>query len=439
MSITLLSLDERLCRMIGDWIQVDVTTNLTSNTSVISTSLNNYDHGQDDFFVNYWVYIEELANAGVERLIYDYLTATGTCSIRGANLTTGDASAATVRITRSRFDDRKTAINDSLRELKHYLFKDIDDSMIISGNPLVNAHFEDWTTSSYPDYYSVTNATAAATTTAGLHRGGTKSAKVAATAADGYMEITSNALPILLDLAGKTLNFRCWAYPEVVDDAFLTIYTTSPDGDTQTLNSTTSVYAGKWNLIELENQTINSDINYISFRFRVHTNAKYAYFDDARVEWGEGNYYVLPADLQIGTLQRVEIQKSGDLDSIKFECEPKFGWDIVDDQSISGWAGTKLLYLKNPYPIGHRLRLIGYAPFLILQLSSSTVNLNDDEANLLLEYAAYLLYTRMAGPLSADDANKCYQKAQEHYNKFSNLLPYLRKKRPVGQFKVDPL
>ena len=57
--------------------------------------------------------------------------------------------------------------------------------------------------SSYPDKYGVTNATAAATTTAGLYRGGAKSAKVTASAADGYMSINSNDYPeLLLDLSG---------------------------------------------------------------------------------------------------------------------------------------------------------------------------------------------------------------------------------------------
>ena len=43
----------------------------------------------------------------------------------------------------------------------------------------------------------------------------------------------------------ETIDFKAWAYPEADDDAFLTIYTTEPDGTAQTLNSTTSVYAGK--------------------------------------------------------------------------------------------------------------------------------------------------------------------------------------------------
>ena len=436
MSITLLTLDERFCQMVGDWIQVDTTTNITTNNSLISTALQNYDHGVDDRFENYWVYLEENNNSAVERLVYDYYTSTGTCLLRGANLS-ADSSATTFRLTKTKFTDRKTAINDALRELYSYnvLRKGVDNKTLISGNILPNSHFEDWASSSYPDKYGVTNATAAATTTAGLYRGGAKSSKVTASAADGYMSITSNDYPELLDLRGETIDFKAWVYPEVSDDAFLTIYTTEPDGTAQTLNSTTAVYAGKWNLIELESQTINDDINYIEFRFRVHTNAKYAYFDDARVVGKTVYDYLLPGDFQDGDIRTVSIQYTGNSDDI---CDDigmvKYGaiynWHTVDN-------GTdKFLHIDSA-PKGYRIKLEGETPFDALTAATSTVNITDEQANVLLEYAIFLLYRRLAGLMTSDDTAKIYEKAMEHYSRY-NLLSG-RKPRKSGRVACEPL
>jgi hypothetical protein len=252
MSITLLDLDERFCRIIGDWIQATCTTAITTNNDVISTSLKNYDMGQDDTFKDRWLYIEDYANIGVERLIFDYTSSTGKCCIRGAALASDTANLATIRITRSSFDDRKTAVNDALRECSNQLFSRIDDRTLVSGNILPNPSFEDWAVTTIPDFYTASGtATVAENTTAGLHRQGTSSAKLTAGAASDYFYITSNSYERLLDLQGCSVDLKVWCYPEVANDGFIQIYTLQADGTEQTLTSTTACPAGKWTLLEL--------------------------------------------------------------------------------------------------------------------------------------------------------------------------------------------
>lgn len=433
MAIDLLTLDENLCRMTGDWVQVDTTTNITTDNKVISTSLKNYDHASDDFFTNYWMYIEEGNNLGDERLIYDYQTVGGICNVRGDTLT-ADSSDTTVRITRTKFTDRKGSINDAIRELYNLnsLQRSVSNSTLITGNVLPNSHFDDWSVSTSPDKYSVTNVTAEKTTTSGLYRGGVASAKITATADDGYMGINSDTYPELLDLRGVSIDFKAWVYPEVSDDAFLTIYTVSPDGTTQTINSETPAYAGKWNLIELESQRINDDINYIEFRFRVHTGTKYCYFDNARV-MGKYIYdYLLPYEFQDGDVNSVFKQVSGDIDDIGLiRCDRLWDWTIVSDGT------SRYLRFKHPLSSGYKLKLEGVAPFTVLSTYDSTIAISEPQASMLLEYAAYLLYRRWAGPMSSDDTAKLYEKSMEHFSRY-NIMAHSFPRKP-SRMECTPL
>lgn len=434
MSITLLNMDERLCRIVGDWIQFDTTTNIGAGTSVISTALNNYDRGQNDTFNNYYLYMEENNNAGVERLVYDYATATGTLSIRGANLS-ADSSATTCRLTRSRFDDRKQALNDALRETNAYLFNRLDDRTLVTGNILPNPSFEDWTATTIPDFYTASGtATVTENTTAGLHRRGSSSAKLTAGAASDYFYISSINHERLLDLAGKSVTFKAWAYPEVANDAFIQIYTVKADGTAQTLTSSTACPAAKWTKLELASQTINDGIVRIDIRFGVTTNAKYAYFDDVSLIGGEVNEYVLPLDFLAGSVDNVSIMPCDD-DEIGSNKEGSlvFGWDEIDYHTY------KVLRFKRSLPSDHLLRIVGHAPLTVFTTSASTANITDAQANALCEYAAYLLYTRLSEPVSADDSGKYYQKGQEHLMKWNSIAPRLKMVLPCRQFKVTPL
>ena len=58
MATTALSvLEQRLAEQIGDGLEFDTSTNITTNTSIIATALQAYDGGRDDYFIGWWVYI----------------------------------------------------------------------------------------------------------------------------------------------------------------------------------------------------------------------------------------------------------------------------------------------------------------------------------------------------------------------------------------------
>ena len=52
---TLTSLLQLLSEAIGDYLTFDTTTNITTNKLVVSTDLQQYDGGQDDYFIDWWV------------------------------------------------------------------------------------------------------------------------------------------------------------------------------------------------------------------------------------------------------------------------------------------------------------------------------------------------------------------------------------------------
>ena len=403
MTTALSTLMQRLSEPIGDWLRVAVTTNIAANTSIISTNLRPFDGGQDDYFNDWWVYIEDKNNTTVERQISDYATSSGTITVRGANLS-ADTEAATIQVHRHRRTDKLTAINRAASLLYPGLRKNLDNQILITGNMLPNASFEDWAASTVPDEYTLSSATAAQTTTAGLYRGqdGTSSVKVTASAGNGRIHITSDNHPRLLDLMGKTVSFYCWVSPQVANDAVIQIYTIQADGTAQTLTSTTTNPAGEFTLLALESQNINADIVEIQFRFIVTTDTKYVYFDDALMVADYQYEYQLPTDLQTGQINQVRIQRSGSYDIAGYDIQPR-RWGGTEGFSIANYNGVKYLRLTDIPTSERRIWLKGYKPLSTLSAATDTIELDAPRTELLVAKAISELYSMQRGFMSSRD------------------------------------
>src|SRR3990167_652647 len=91
---TLLALEKLLNEAIGDDLEFDTTTNLTTGSTarVISTVLNSYDKGLNDYYNNWWCSITEGQNSSAVRLVKDYVTTAAMLKLYGAAfLSTGGA------------------------------------------------------------------------------------------------------------------------------------------------------------------------------------------------------------------------------------------------------------------------------------------------------------------------------------------------------------
>ncbi len=430
-----LALNQRLSEVLGDWIQVPTTTNVAASRLIISTNLNQYDGGRDDYFTDWWYYIVNGNNAGADRKARFYYTGNAAANVYGT-VFSADTNAADIRVHRYNYTDKQRALNETIRETYPSLHKKLDITELVSQDALPNSHFRDWSVSAVPDKYALTNATATANTTAGFYWGGGKSAEVLATAADGYMYITSNNYPRLLDLMGSKISFKAWAHPEVADDAFLTIYTIKADGTTQTLNSTTTCPAGKETLLTLDDQTLNDDLVEVQFRFRIHTNAKRVRFDHARVTGYKVNEHLLPIDFREGAISQVLLQSRGASDDWCDDLNPNswdtvWNWDIVDD-------GTdKHLVLPDFYSASRSIRLIGYAPMSTLTNSTDTIETDDERyLSLLLAYAKYKMYQTIEGPVSSEDTGRYASQSSKAYGEYKRLLRTCRMSPPQTNLRI---
>ncbi len=427
-TVTLLALEQKISEAIGDWLEFDTTTNITTNTSVISTTLRQFDNGRDDTFNNWWLYITEGNNITVERKVSDYATATGTLTVYGANLA-AESGAVTCRIHRYQRTGITKAIVEACKESYPSIHKRIDNMTLITGNILPDNSFESWASTASLNYYTGSaTATLLKTTTAGLIRGqrGSTSTKLTAGAASDYYEITSDTWPQLLDLMGRYVDFYTWAYPEVANDAKIQIYTLKADGTAQTLTSTTACPAAKWTELELESQSLNDDLVYVRIRWIVTTNAKYAYFDDAFLVGMPLSEYIVPAVFYGGRVDKLWIQTIGYSDEAAYDLQPFMSEDLARESAFNIISDGTDLYLKlSTMPTtGRRMRLFGIAPVESLSADADTITIDNRRVPLLIAKARMIFFSREATPASVQDSirfEKEYYKAERDYRKLVTL------------------
>ena len=434
MTTALSVIRDKISETTGDFWHSTVTTALAASAVLIDTDLAK-KFSKDNECKNWYVLVTSENNDGEARKISAYTATSTQITVIGGNFTSDSAAKATYELHKFDPDDKERAINYAAEDIYPILHRVVRDRTLVTGNALPNAHFEDWVVTTYPDKYGVTNATAAETATAGLTRGGGSSALVTASANDGYMYITSNDYPQLLDLMGQTITFRCWAYPSVASDAFLTIYTIQADGTEQTLNSTSPCPASKYSLLELESQAINDNITEIQFRFRVHTDAETCYFDNARVTGVSLQEYLLPADFRDGHLSKVYVQSSGLADQSADDLHlttgwtPLFGWNVRTDN------GDK--FLQTPYGVAEErnIQLEGFTKFETLSLDTDTISLDGEKLNLLISQAIVRMYEMRRGLVASDSVNRYDDEIGYWRYKVEELKGRHRMNRPASQIR----
>ena len=328
------------------------------------------------------------------------------------------------------------AINNAIREVYPNLHRPLDDVSLITGNILPNSHFEDWATTTYPDHYNVSTVTALEETTE--IRGGASSAKVTRAGADGYMYISEVEWPRLLDLMDKTISFKCWVLASSASQAYIEINTEKADGTTtQIETSSAHSGAGEWELLEIEDFELNDDLTVIKFSFKVITADGDVCFDNARITGKTVYEYLLPQDLQDGHISQVYIQTSGYSDDICDDLHPSswekvYGWGTVNDGSY------KYLRLPAGYSNGRRIRLVGHCPLETLSADTDTVSIDGEKPNLLIAYAAHLLFEMEMGIPSATDVSRYERLSAYWLNKYYRMLPQLKMATPSGTMKIAP-
>jgi len=123
-----------ISRELGHVDDFDTTTNITTDTSVISTELSAlYD--QDDFFIGWFILIRGTNNDEVIRRVTDYAASTGTITVAGANL---QAESGSMTCELHRFEPRR--IREMFNRARQDLFPHV--SMVRRYDALVTAEWQ---------------------------------------------------------------------------------------------------------------------------------------------------------------------------------------------------------------------------------------------------------------------------------------------------------
>lgn len=398
MTTAFLTCRQRLRSAIRDGRREVLTTALTTSTNVVSTHLRKWDGGTDNAFPDWFVYVEDYANAGESRVRSGYTTSSGTVAVRGASFSSDSANLATVMLTVYDPDDYKEAIERAIRRLHLKLWVPLDNTELTTGNILPPFN---WSSTSALNLYTDPTGTLLKNTDATYYWRGATSAKVTASGANDYLYIDSSDYPRLLDLMGQTITYRDWVYPEVADDAFLTIAWTESDGSTDSADSTTTCPAGLFTLLEIENQAIPDDIRQIQFRMRVETSAKYVYFSPPRATGLSIRELLLPGDFQGGHVSRVNIQVGGEVDDLRLRnSERVYNINVINDGTYD------YLWMPAFYGDNKILQLIGEKPLTVPSSDSASVEVDDPQLELLIAMAASELFKILRGPVSTQDTDK---------------------------------
>ncbi len=438
MTTTFASLDQLLSEAIGDWIEEDTTTPLATNNFIISSNLAKFTNN-NNALVDRWAYITvSTGNAGEDRKVSASSASSNSLTVLGNAWSCDSSGNATFRLYRYSRTNKEKAINRAIEEVYPHLHRKMENKELITGNALLPFI---WPTSTSLREYSTSSATIAKTTDVALIWNGETSVKVTASAGNGYLVLSSETYPRLLDLMNTAVNFKCWAYPEDANDAKIEIYTLKADGTTsQTLTSTTDTPAGQWTLIsDLTNQSINNEIVQIEFRFKVTTNAKYVYFSFPRVTGRNLYEYMLPDDFKENSkISQVYIQTEGYSDDPCDDKEPRV-WDRVFgfDPNIYHTDTYRYIRLPDLYSIPRQIKLVGSTRLESLSSASDTISLDGEKINLLIAYAAYKLYEMEAGTASSEDRSRLLQESEQWRSRYERLKPNLRMMRHSGTINLS--
>ncbi len=431
-----LTLNELLSKSLGDWIAVPTSANIAANTCIRAEGLNQYDGGRDDYFTDWWLYITDKGNAGVDRRIRNYYTSNATCNVFGGVLSADAAVNANIRVSRYSYSQKQIAINTAVKDIYPILHRRLDLLELKSGDILPNSHFRDWAISTVPDKWALYNATAAANTSLGQLWGGSKSAQLNIGAAWGYMFTSERQYPRLLDLGGQSVSFEVKAKAATLatKTAFIRIYASNVTNAVQEIQANVSLIAGAWNTLRLADQTLISNLTNIGFQMGIADIAANGWFDNARVTGLQTQEYLLPTEFRHGGLSRVYIQSSGYCNTIfPRTWDEIIGWQVMDD-------GTdKYLRLPSVYSNDRYLRLVGVAPLETVNASSDSISLGAPDTDLLIALAKYKMYQMVGEPASSKDDYRYTTKEGRAYMEYQQLLPKLRMGIPSRVMQIPPL
>ncbi len=309
--------------------------------------------------------------------------------------------------------DKRIALIAACKDGYADINQPVRDESHVSGNWLKDGSFETWTSTSALTNWTTATCTLTQTSTNGLFKHGTYSARLTGAAGNISQSITN--WDDLKKLAGKTVTFTIQGKSDTASSLRIGIY----DGTTTTYSDYHSGSADPGWTTAPEPLTVTATIadspTAVQF-FIYHVSAAATdYVDDARVIGG-GNprIYIGELGLSDNTPNEVLIESSN-----YYEGEPWVRLHRWDVDPANGY-----LYLPDNVATDLRLRIegIGYLDFLASGVSSTawtaTVALNSPQTEILVSKAAEYLCRNMTLPsISSSKIATSWQGATAYWEK----------------------
>ena len=408
MTTSLITAEAELSRQLGDY-WASTTTGAGAATTLVDTALM---AKQNDWITKEtWAFlVEEPTGAAAiydERLISSLDNSTGTLTC----LTFAAAPGTGIDYEVHRLfspSEKRRALVAAARMVYPYLFKEIRNDILVSGNWLKDGSFEIWTSSSALTNWTTATSTIAQTSTAYLFKHGDYSCKIS-TAAGNISHSVSNSND-LFRLAGKTVTFTSQAWCDTASCLRLGIY----DGTTYTYSD---YHDGDSAWTEdndpmTVSATIQDNPTAIQFIIYHAVAAGTSYVDDARVI-GPDTSKVYIGNLGLGQNKPHQV--------LIADCDYHYSEPLTLVRDIHYDVTNGYMYLPSGLPNNRNLRIAGtgYLDFLASGVSSTawtaTIAIDSPQTDILIAQAALYLYTVMSMPNFNQGTREQYQETMNFW------------------------
>ena len=397
-----------ILRPMGLITSATTTTALTTNKVVVDTKLTDR-FPVDDYFNNQWyVHITSGNDVGKIRRVIDYAQSTGTLTHGGANYAGGDSPSFEL----TPFDP--TEVMNLFNEAREIVYPDIsmvrDVETIVTGNRqhtytlpntirkvdrvyignrrnadtsenlLLNGDFEDWSSATSPDYWSVTGTGASVNQEedtsdpenyAVLH--GDNSARLVVPSSTVVTLVQTFDSTLDRYTAGATQGMECnvsaWVYCTVASRVSLTI-----DGQVQ---SETHGGTG-WELLK-GSQILTQTDTEAAIGLSITSGGAIAVFVD--------EMWMTLGQSEITDVPYSELRN----------------WDHVPP--VAGADNGGILYFQETLPSKHRIRVVGRDMLTAVSAEASTVEVDGDLIQPLYDKVRQLIALRMASGNISPNSN----------------------------------
>lgn len=403
MSTTLLEAEVLLSKELGDyWSSVATSNGATDGTTLIDALLK---AKADDWITdNTYDMITSGDQDEEERKILSLDNDTGLLTMFAHDGQIVDE--VTYRIHRLfTASEKRLALIDAAKSAFPYIFKSIRDENKTAEDWLRNGGQEEWASASYADYWRASDCTAAKNTTAPYYYRGSASAQLSGSS--GYYHQSNSQVPELMDLAGKSVTFKCKGYASAASSLRLAIY----DGATLTYSSFHDGDSAEASLSVTA--TIAASPSQVSFRAYYTTGAT-VYVDDFRVV-GPTRDKIYIGDLGLALDYPHQIRQSSDSG---INEEP---WQLLRDYEIDS---DGFLYCAD-WSQEYRLRIkgIGYLDFVDTSgvvgtdWDDDSIDIDEPQTKILVAQAAMYLCSQMVMPNWETGETNMWASAYRHWER----------------------